>query len=267
MATNTVAWFLVPVELGHEGGAGVQFPIGAAMHPESQPSIIWGQGTPDGDRSPFNLINKGSMYMSTNQTDDYPCVYMKVDEGGDDDDWVQLLTKISSFAETASATYSTIDLNITATMAASVYYAGLDVAVTLAGTSAVWASAAYFKIEQEATKAVNGYISGVEIELINAASSSSAMFPLVLNYTDNATANVNAQRAFIALREYGTAAPPALMWLGQEFVAAVGSSSNTVMWTTTGAEYEANVDYAIRFIAGNANTPYWIPVCSTGPAG
>ncbi|GAG42480.1 unnamed protein product, partial [marine sediment metagenome] len=68
-----------------------------------------------------------------------------------------------------------------------------------------------------------------------------------------------------ALREYGDEAPPALFWLGQEFVAAVRSTSNTVMWTSTGTGYEDNVDMAIRIIAGTANTPYWIPICTTGP--
>ena len=78
MAVNTQAFFLTnPVDSLQDGGISI-----GAMHPETQPAILWGQGTPDGDRAPFNVVNKGSIYMQTNATDDTPAVWYKVDEGG-----------------------------------------------------------------------------------------------------------------------------------------------------------------------------------------
>lgn len=88
MAVNTNAFFLKnPVgmdTIGAGTGAGDQ----ASMHPEVQPVILWGQGTPDGDRAPFSLVNKGSLYISVNQTDDTHVLWQKVDEAGADDDWL-----------------------------------------------------------------------------------------------------------------------------------------------------------------------------------
>ena len=97
MAVNTNAFFLKnPVgmdTIGAGGGGGDQ----ASMHPEAQPAILWGQGTPDGDRAPFNLVNKGSLYVSTNQTDDTRVLWQKVDEGGDNADWV--LSNVTNVAQ------------------------------------------------------------------------------------------------------------------------------------------------------------------------
>jgi len=52
--------------------------------------IYYGNGTPDGDKDPWLSAPKGTLYMALNNTDDTGCVYVKVDEGGDDNDWVLL---------------------------------------------------------------------------------------------------------------------------------------------------------------------------------
>lgn len=88
MTTNTVAYFLYPMLGGKESGTGYSPGMSMGMAPEGRPSIIWGQGTPDGDRSPFKNLNKGSLYLCVNNTDDQACIYQKVDEGSDDNDWV-----------------------------------------------------------------------------------------------------------------------------------------------------------------------------------
>lgn len=79
MATNTVAFLM-------------HYPDGAqrqpALIPEKAPTDLWGQGTPDGDREPFLSAQKGSRYVQTDADDDYACVWVKVDEGNDDADWV-----------------------------------------------------------------------------------------------------------------------------------------------------------------------------------
>lgn len=79
MAVNTVAFFV-----NHPDGATRQ----PAMVPARAPTWLWGQGTPDGDRQPFMLAQKGSLYSEVNATDDAQHVWQKVDDGNDDDDWV-----------------------------------------------------------------------------------------------------------------------------------------------------------------------------------
>ncbi len=88
MTVSVRAFFLTPPEVGMLGSVGFTGQVGGAMHPETPPSILWGQGTPNGDLPPFNLVNKGSLYMCVNNTDDSGHLYHKVDEGGDDADWV-----------------------------------------------------------------------------------------------------------------------------------------------------------------------------------
>jgi hypothetical protein len=58
------------------------------MFAETMPVILCGAGTPDGDREPFLSANKGSLYLMTDGTDDASHLYQKVDEGGDNDDWL-----------------------------------------------------------------------------------------------------------------------------------------------------------------------------------
>ena len=91
MTVATAAFFLqVPPDYGL-GTAGV-ISAPQALSPEGPPSILWGQGTPNGDLAPFNRVNKGSLYMSVNQTDDTGAsLWTKVDEGGDDADWEEVL--------------------------------------------------------------------------------------------------------------------------------------------------------------------------------
>lgn len=90
MAVNTVAFFLQnPL---HESGAGIASGSGpGGMYPEGIPAILWGIGTPDGDRSPFLEVNKGSLYIQVDATDDSSHNWVKVDEGADNDDWVLLV--------------------------------------------------------------------------------------------------------------------------------------------------------------------------------
>ena len=89
MADNTVAFFWRQL-VQKIGGAGVVPGDLANLNlPEPAPSILWGQGTPDGDRLPFTQVNKGSLYLAVDQTDDTSPLWVKVDEGGDNADWVK----------------------------------------------------------------------------------------------------------------------------------------------------------------------------------
>ena len=90
MADNTVAFFWRQL-VQKIGGAGAVPGDQAGMNlPEEAPSILWGQGTPDGDRVPFTLVNKGSLYFAVDQTDDTTNVWVKQDEGSDNADWFRL---------------------------------------------------------------------------------------------------------------------------------------------------------------------------------
>ena len=100
MAESVLARFL-DLENQRVGAAGLM--VGSsAMDPEGQPSILWGQGTPDGNLAPFNLVNKGSIYMSVDQADDVTSLYMKVDEGGESGgaDWARIFAENQALIDT-----------------------------------------------------------------------------------------------------------------------------------------------------------------------
>ncbi len=110
MADSVNVHFLFPLGM-KQGGAGLVPAPGAAMDEEGQPAIMWGQGTPDGNLAPFNLVNKGSLYMAVNQTDDTTALWQKVDEGGESGtaDWARVLVE-----NEATAVIATGDISATA---------------------------------------------------------------------------------------------------------------------------------------------------------
>jgi|10_taG_2_1085330.scaffolds.fasta_scaffold00110_40 hypothetical protein len=65
-----------------------------ALAPEVAPGLYWGQGTPDGDASPFLSAQKGTIYAQVNATDDTPHIWQKVDEAGADTDWVAMVVGV-----------------------------------------------------------------------------------------------------------------------------------------------------------------------------
>jgi hypothetical protein len=79
MAVNTSAFFV-----NNPNPATAQ----SALVPEQAPTDLWGQGTPDGDREPFLSAQKGTLYRQVDASDDYSCMWVKVDEGNDDNDWI-----------------------------------------------------------------------------------------------------------------------------------------------------------------------------------
>ena len=101
MADSVNVHFLFPTGQG-EGGAGFIPAPGAGLDEEGQPSIMWGQGTPDGNLPPFNLVNKGSLYMAVDQTDDTAAIWQKVDEGGETGtaDWGRLFVENHQLIDT-----------------------------------------------------------------------------------------------------------------------------------------------------------------------
>ncbi len=119
MADSVHVRFLTPQKLDASGQF-LNLP-GDANLEEKAPSILWGTGTPNGDLSPFDLVNKGSLYMEVNNTDDQTALWIKVDEGGDNADWVRI------FAEN----HALIDTNDLAAAAAIVTGQIVDASLTV----------------------------------------------------------------------------------------------------------------------------------------
>ena len=107
MATSVLARFM---SLQPREGAGhIPPPTWGHAHPEASPAWLWGQGTPAAI-APFTTVNKGSLYSEVNATDDNPNLWMKVDEGGDTADWLNIgnvgITIVTSLLIDASAAAS-----------------------------------------------------------------------------------------------------------------------------------------------------------------
>ncbi len=102
MADSLNVHFLSPVGM-RVGGAGLVPGPGGSMDEEGQPAIMWGQGTPDGNLAPFNLVNKGSLYLEVNGTDDQAHTWQKVDEGGESGlaDWKRMFVEDHALIGTA----------------------------------------------------------------------------------------------------------------------------------------------------------------------
>ena len=117
---------------------------------EEMPTIIMGTGAADGDAAPFLSANKGSIYLRADTTDDYCPMALKMDEGGDDNDWVIPLipttygssasnyiswsTTSDTFATVKSATSQTTENNsLTVSLTTDSSY--------LSGTNMTWSSA------------------------------------------------------------------------------------------------------------------------------
>lgn len=100
--------------------------VPSALEADREPDLLWGDGAPDGDYDKFKDAQKGSLYFYVAATDDNTHVYMKVDEGNDDNDWAKLF--VNGMAEqmtlgvfsSSTAGYG-IALDATTTFAFGVY--------------------------------------------------------------------------------------------------------------------------------------------------
>jgi len=143
----------------------------------------------------------------------------------------------------------TIEIVSTATMASGGNYAGLNIAVTTAGTAATWVSPLYCKVTQGTTKNVNGYLCAAEFEVVNGAANVSDNFVLVLNYQNNGSGH-GSHESYIALRDYGSLAANSFLWIADATVAS-GDATALVSSKTSAA-----VSHTLRIIVGSTN--YWI---------
>lgn len=79
MAVNTVAFYM-----NYPNGAQRQ----PAMVPTLAPSMLWGQGTPDGANREFKSVAKGSLYIQVDATSQVDNVWVKVGTSNVDADWI-----------------------------------------------------------------------------------------------------------------------------------------------------------------------------------
>jgi len=217
------------------------------MAPEAPPGLIWGQGTP-GAIEPFTTVNRASLYMEVNGTADESCVWMKVAEDGDANDWVRLVSGVSNFVRT----------NVSGTSVAEV-----DLRTVLAGTSGTWNSTLFVRIENPATSESTGYISAAEFEVSTKNTSGSPLtYAITLNSILAATTN-HAQNAYIGLWDYGTATKLMSNIFGFPGHTAIPATQSASALLSSAATDQA-ITHTIKFMV--QNVPYWILCSNASPA-
>lgn len=140
---------------------------------------------------------------------------------------------------------------------------GINVVTTASGAAGSWVSAFYAKTVQ-ASKVVNGYLCGAEIELQSTAAGASDNSVLVLNSTRNHTGSPPACDPYITLREYGTTYANVFFRVfgdtGQGTTAAFSAST---LITSAQNTYEADCNVAVRCMSGS--TVFWLLGSTTAP--
>lgn len=155
-----------------------------------------------------------------------------------------------------------VDITATGTLASGKGLVGLNVVATAAGTAGSWLSAGYFKTVQ-ASKLVNGYLCGAEIELASTAANASDNSVLVLNSTRNHTGSAPACDPYITLREYGATYGNVFLRIqGDTGQGAISGTASTTLLATGTADKTASC--AIRCMFGS--TVFWLLGTTTAPS-
>jgi len=151
------------------------------------------------------------------------------------------------------------DLDVAGKLSSGDSLVGLNVTVTPTGTAGTWVSGIYAKVTQGNTKAVNGYISGAELEVINTANNVSDNFVLVLN--SNSSGNQRGQHeSYIALRSYGTKAANSFIWIEDQTIGADNDVTSLIA-----ANNPTAATHTIRIIVDD--TAYYLMVCAAASLG
>ena len=145
---------------------------------------------------------------------------------------------------------------LTGTLSSGEGMVGDNIAVTTAGTGGAWVSGIYAKVVQGVTKNVNGYISGAEFEVVNAAANVSDWFPLVLNAQNNGSTH-GQHASYIALRDYGSLPLESLVWISDVAIATTDAGK---LISTAGSPRTHT--HSLRFM--HQATAYYVMCTSTG---
>jgi len=157
------------------------------------------------------------------------------------------------------------DLVNTGTLSSGDSLVGVNVLTTAAGTAASWVSGLYVKATQP-SKMVNGYICAAEFELASTAANASDHAGVVINMTNNHTGSV-PQSPYIMIRDYGTTHADQFLAIGPSTGADTGqggTTSQTTVYSTAGAGFEANCDCVVKCSFGGV--PFWLLGSTTGPS-
>lgn len=92
MALNEKSSLTQPIQLNATAGS------------SSSVVVLSGSTAPDGNTAPWSDAKIGSLHIRANATDDTSPWYLKVDEDGADDDWVQVFVDLSQGALSLSET-------------------------------------------------------------------------------------------------------------------------------------------------------------------
>jgi hypothetical protein len=156
------------------------------------------------------------------------------------------------------------DIVNTGTLSSGDSLVGANIVTTCAGSAGSWVSGLYVKALQ-ASKMVNGYICGAEIELQSTAAGASDNAVLVLNSTRNHTGSPPACDPYIMFREYGTTYANALFRIfGDTGQGATNSVNAALLVSQAKAAHEADCDVVIRCMFGS--TPIWLLATTVAPS-
>jgi hypothetical protein len=238
MTASTIAFYYVKPRPGSMAGS---------MQPESPPEIIWGQGTPAAI-APFTTVNKGSIFMQTNGTDDESSCWIKVDEGEDADDWVQMLTSGGNVFAPALESGDSVS--------------SISIASTPTGSGATWYSPLF--VQANIGNVATGYTCAAEFEMNASNTNSAQWYVLSLNANGTDTSRHN-RSSYIALWDYGTTAKRLNSLFNFASLGTIpATASTTALISKLGAGKETTCDAAVRFVVDN--TPYWFLCSTTAPA-
>ena len=179
-------------------------PKETSMMPEKPPTLLFGQGTPNGDLEPFKSAQKGTLYFQSNATDDSPHVYQKVDEGEDDNDWVVLAIKANTRQFATTREIFNIDNGSGATEDQIILKP--SVAITILAARVIYTTATDTAGAASASVQIGTTVGGVDIVAATALEVSKAIGAVTdLTIADGAV----AAGELVAVRHTGIAATEA----------------------------------------------------------
>ena len=171
-------------------------------------------------------------------------------------------------ARTVNGEEEALDIAFTGTLSEDAdHILGFNVAVVPAGVHGGWVSGGFIKVSMPgAGRPVDGYVSGLEIEVNHTAGVGVQCAYYVLNLNDNnGGVTASANRAFICLNDYGVAAyqMPHLFKFATQTLAAHDAGSIIVESTAIPAVDDNNW-VCVRCLIGA--TPFWLIGTTTAPS-
>lgn len=185
-------------------------PKQTAMMVEHPPCWLAGQGTPNGDLEPFKSAQKGSLYTQTNETDDKSHIWMKIDEGEDDNDWEKIT--INNTARQIAVTGEVFNIDNGAGTTVDQIILVPSVAITIVAARVIYTEATDTAGAADADVQIGTTIGGVDIVAATELEASKA----IGDVTDLTIASGAVEaNELVAVRHTGIAATEAGQYIVQ----------------------------------------------------